>query len=59
MKKISSYLNAIGFSLIIILMVINENKADESIFNSGALGLIILILGICMAIINIKRIISK
>lgn len=58
-KGIYSYLNLIGFSIIIILMGINEYVLDKTSINRMLLNIIIFVLGICMIIINVKKIISK
>lgn len=57
--KINNYINVIGFSLIIILMGMNEKMIYVSSISKLVLNFIILILGVGIVIINLKMLIGK
>lgn len=57
--KSNNYLNVIGFSLIIILMGMNEKMVYVSSISKLVLNFIILILGVGIVIINLKMLIGK
>lgn len=57
--KINNYINVIGFSLIIILMGMNEKMVYVSSISKLVLNFIILILGVGIVIINLKMLIGK
>jgi len=57
--KNNNYINVIGFSLIIILMGMNEKMIYVSSISKLVLNFIILILGVGIVIINLKMLIGK
>lgn len=57
--KSNNYLNVIGFSLIIILIGMNEKVIYVSSISKLVLNFIILILGVGIVTINLKPLISK
>ena len=57
--KSNNYLNVIGFSLIIILIGMNEKVIYVSSISKLVLNFIILILGVGIVTINLKSLISK
>ena len=57
--KSNNYLNVIGFSLIIILIGMNEKMIYVSSISKLVLNFIILILGVGIVIINLKMLVGK
>lgn len=57
--KSNNYLNVIGFSLIIILIGMNEKMIYVSSISKLVLNFIILILGVGIGTINLKMLIGK
>jgi hypothetical protein len=57
--KNNNYLNVIGFSLIIILIGMNEKMIYVSSISKLVLNFIILILGVGIVTINLKMLIGK
>lgn len=57
--KINNYINVIGFSLIIILIGMNEKMIYVSSISKLVLNFIILILGVGIVIINLKMLVGK
>ncbi|MNN92859.1 hypothetical protein D3C81_2112080 [compost metagenome] len=57
--KINNYINVIGFSLIIILIGMNEKVIYVSSISKLVLNFIILILGVGIVTINLKMLVGK
>lgn len=59
MKNSNNYINIIGISLLIFLIGINEYALKESSTAKLIVGILMLLLGLSLVVINIKTLTTK